>query len=56
MAAIRQIFQNISGFLKKFYDRHTIRRIVLTILAVILLVYVIISIPVWTLKSERPEA
>lgn len=47
-----------SGFwkkLKKFYNKHTIRRIFLTVLVFVLLVYVIVSIPVWTLRSEKIE-
>ena len=54
MAAIRQMFRKVKEFLRKFYDKNTIRRIALTILAAVLLVYVIVSIPVWTLKSETP--
>lgn len=39
--------------LKRFYNKHTIRRIFLTALVFVLLVYVIFSIPAWTLKSEK---
>lgn len=39
--------------LKRFYNKHTIRRIFLTALVFVLLVYVIVSIPAWTLKSEK---
>ena len=56
MAAIKQKAQSVKAALKKFYDKNTIRRIALTILAVVLLVYVIVSIPVWTLKSEKLPA
>lgn len=52
MAAIASKLQGVKKLLKKFYDKHTIRRITLTVLAAVLLLYVIISIPVWTLKSE----
>lgn len=55
MAAIKQILGRAGAFLKKFYDKHTIRRIVLTLLAAAVLVYVAVSIPVWTLKSQNPE-
>lgn len=54
MAAIRQRIEKIRKVLKKFYDKHTIRRIALTIVAVVLLIYVIASIPVWTLGKENP--
>ncbi len=53
MAAIGLKLQGVKEVLKKFYDKHTIRRIALTILAAVLLIYVIISIPVWTLKGEK---
>ena len=53
MAAIKQKAQSVKAVLKKFYDKNTIRRIALTIVAAVLLVYVIVSIPVWTLKSEK---
>ncbi|MBD5460328.1 MAG: hypothetical protein HDR26_05210 [Lachnospiraceae bacterium] len=54
MAAIRERVEKIKKVLKKFYDKHTIRRIALTIVAVVVLVYVIVSIPVWTLGKESP--
>ncbi len=44
--------QNLKSVLKKFYDGHTIGKIALTILAAALLVYVIVSIPVWSIKAE----
>lgn len=54
MAAIRQRIEKIKNVLKKFYDKHTIRRIALTIVAAVLLIYVIVSIPAWTLGKESP--
>ena len=56
MTKIKQVFGTAWVFLKKFYDKHTIRRIALTILAAAALVYVAASIPAWTLKSRNPEA
>lgn len=53
MAAIKQKAQSVKAVLKKFYDKNTILKIALTIIAAVLLVYVIVSIPVWTLKSEK---
>lgn len=55
MAAIGQMAGKAKGVLKKIYDKHTIRRIALTILAVVLLVYCFVSIPVWMLGSEKLE-
>lgn len=55
MVAIGQKLQQAKAVLKKFYDKNTIRRIALTVLAAVLLIYVIVSIPVWTLKSEKLE-
>ncbi len=54
MTGIKQTFGKVWAFLKKFYDKHTIRRIVLTLLAAAVLVYVAVSIPAWTLKSQNP--
>lgn len=54
MAAIRERVEKIKKVLKKFYNKHTIRRIALTIVAVVVLIYVIVSIPVWTLGKESP--
>lgn len=56
MTAIASKLQGVKKVLKKFYDKHTIRRIALTILAAVLLVYVVISIPVWSLKGETLSA
>lgn len=53
MVALKQKAQSVKAVLKKFYDKNTIRRIALTIVAAVLLVYVIVSIPVWKLKSEK---
>lgn len=53
MAVIGQKAQSVKAALKKFYDKNTVRRIVLTIIAAVLLVYIIVSIPVWTLKREK---
>lgn len=53
MAAIGQRAGKAKSALKKFYDKNTIRRIALTILAAVLLIYVIVSIPAWALKSEK---
>lgn len=53
MAAIGQKARSVKAVLKKFYDKNTIRRIAFTVIAVLLLIYVIISIPVWTLGSEK---
>ena len=53
MAAIKQKAQSVKAVLKKFYDKNTILKIALTIVAAVLLIYVIVSIPVWTLKSEK---
>lgn len=53
MAAIKQKTQSVKAVLKKFYDKNTILKIALTIVAAVLLIYVIVSIPVWTLKSEK---
>lgn len=53
MAAKGQTVGKARGALKKFYDKNTIRRIALTIIAVVLLIYVIVSIPAWMLKSEK---
>ena len=53
MAAIGQKAQSVKAVLKKFYDKNTIRRIAFTVIAVLLLIYVIVSIPVWTLGSEK---
>lgn len=55
MAVIRQTFRRAWAFLRKFYDKHTIRRIVLTLLAAVALAYVAVSIPVWTLKNQSME-
>ena len=55
MAAIGQMAGKAKGVLKKIYDKHTIRRIALTILAAVLLVYCFVSIPVWMLGSEKLE-
>jgi len=55
MAAIRQGLRAIGSFLKKFYNKHTIGRIALTVAAAVLLVYVFCSIPAWTLKSRETE-
>ena len=55
MAAIRQMLRKIGDFLKRFYNKHTIRRIALTVAAAVLLVYVLCSIPAWTLRSAEPE-
>jgi len=41
--------------LRRFYDKHTVRRIFLTVLIFAVLVYVIASIPAWSLKSEKIE-
>lgn len=54
MSVIRQRTEKVGKALKKFYDKHTIRRIALTVLAAALLIYVIASIPAWTLGEERP--
>ncbi len=51
----KHIFADGRNAIKKFYDRHTIRRIALTAAAAIALVYAICSIPAWTLKSEKIE-
>lgn len=55
MAAVTQIFRKIGSFLKKFYNRHTVGRIALTAVAAALLIYVLGSIPAWTLRSAEPE-
>ena len=55
MATMGQMAGKAKGVLKKFYNKNTIRRIALTILAAVLLVYVIASIPVWALKSQKLE-
>ena len=55
MATMGQMVQKTKGFLKKFYDKNTIRRIGLTMAAAVLLIYVIVSIPVWALKSQKLE-
>lgn len=44
--------KNAKSVLKKLYDGHTIAKIALTILAAVLLVYVIASIPVWSIGAE----
>lgn len=41
--------------LRKFYDKHTIGRIFLTAVVLAALVYVIASIPAWTLKGQTVE-
>ena len=55
MATIGQMAGKAKSVLRKFYDKNTIRRIGLTIVAVVVLVYVIVSIPVWALKSQKLE-
>lgn len=53
MAAIGQMARRAKKVLKKFYDKNTIRRIALTVLVALLLIYVFCSIPAWTLKSQK---
>ncbi len=52
MAVVLSMLQKVKHTLKKFYDKHTIRRIALTVLAAVVLIYVAVSIPAWSLKSE----
>lgn len=56
MAAGRQILRDLKRVLKKFYDKQTILRITLTIPIAAALVYVLASIPAWTLKGVRLKA
>ena len=53
MAESKSKPQGIKSALKKFYDTHTIGKIAVTILAAAALVYILVSIPVWTLKSTK---
>lgn len=53
MAAKNDKLQGVKSAVKKFYDKNTILRITLTIIVAIVLVYVIVSIPVWSLKGEN---
>lgn len=56
MAAIKSFFGRAGAFLKKFYNKHTIGRIALTVLAAAALIYIAVSIPAWTLKNSSPQA
>ncbi|MCD8007901.1 MAG: DUF5696 domain-containing protein [Clostridiales bacterium] len=41
---------------KNFYNKHTIRRAFLTIVALVILLFVLVSIPVWMISEEKIAA
>jgi len=47
--------KSVKKALKRFYNKHTMRRIAVTVIAAAALVYALCSIPAWTLASERIE-